>query len=118
MVTLALYARLEAKPGKEKGVENFLREGLSIVQGEPATVAWSIRRSPWAAAFLDGVNAASLGLMAAVSWQLGRASLVDVPTVILAVAAFAILMRTKVNSAWLVLAGGVIGLAAMLLGGH
>ncbi len=40
MVTLALYARLEAKPGKEKGVENFLREGLSIVQGEPATVAW------------------------------------------------------------------------------
>ena len=77
-----------------------------------------IRRSPWAGAFLDGVNAASLGLMAAVSWQLGRASLVDVPTVILAVAAFAILMRTKVNSAWLVLAGGVIGLAAMLLGGH
>jgi quinol monooxygenase YgiN len=31
---------LEAKPGKEADVEQFLRNGLSIVQGEPATTTW------------------------------------------------------------------------------
>jgi quinol monooxygenase YgiN len=38
---------LEAKPGKEADVENFLREGLSMVQQEPATIAWfAIRLGP------------------------------------------------------------------------
>ncbi|HKD16795.1 MAG TPA: antibiotic biosynthesis monooxygenase [Thermoanaerobaculia bacterium] len=40
MVTVALYVRLEAKPGKEKEVESFLKGGLAIVQQEPATKAW------------------------------------------------------------------------------
>ncbi len=40
MVKLALYVRLEAKPGKEKDVEQFLRSGLSLVNEEPATTAW------------------------------------------------------------------------------
>ena len=40
MVKVALFVRLEAKPGKEVDVENFLRSGLSIVQEEPATTAW------------------------------------------------------------------------------
>ncbi len=40
MVKVALYVRLEAKPGKEAEVESFLRGGLSIVQEEPATTAW------------------------------------------------------------------------------
>lgn len=40
MVTVGLLVRLEAKPGKEAEVENFLRSGLAIVQGEPATTAW------------------------------------------------------------------------------
>ncbi len=47
MVTLALYVRLEAKPGKEAEVENFLRGGLAIVQEEPATTAWfALRLGP------------------------------------------------------------------------
>lgn len=47
MVTVALLVRLEAKPGKEAEVEGFLRGGLSIVQGEPATTAWfAIRMGP------------------------------------------------------------------------
>ena len=47
MVKLALWVRLEAKPGKEAEVENFLRDGLPIVQGEPATTAWfAIRIAP------------------------------------------------------------------------
>ena len=40
MVKVALFVRLEAKPGKEKEVENFLLAGLPIVQAEPATTAW------------------------------------------------------------------------------
>jgi quinol monooxygenase YgiN len=40
MVNVALYVRLEAKPGKEKDVEAFLKGGLAVVQGEPATTTW------------------------------------------------------------------------------
>ncbi len=40
MVKVALFVRLEAKPGKEAEVESFLRSGLPIVQDEPATIAW------------------------------------------------------------------------------
>ena len=47
MVTLALFVRLEAKPGMEAEVERFLRGGLCVVQEEPATTAWfAIRLGP------------------------------------------------------------------------
>lgn len=47
MVKVALFVRLEAKPGKEKEVENFLVSGLPIVNEEPATTAWfGIRLGP------------------------------------------------------------------------
>lgn len=47
MVNLGLYVRLEAKPGKEKEVEAFLRGGEALVQQEPATVAWfALRLGP------------------------------------------------------------------------
>jgi quinol monooxygenase YgiN len=47
MVSVALYVRLDAKPGKEKDVEAFLKGGLAIVQEEPATTAWfAIRMGP------------------------------------------------------------------------
>jgi quinol monooxygenase YgiN len=47
VVKVALLVRLEAKPGKEAEVESFLMEGLPIVQGEPATIAWfGIRLGP------------------------------------------------------------------------
>ena len=46
-VALGLLVRLEAKPGKEEEVENFLRGGLAIVEEEPATIAWfAIRLGP------------------------------------------------------------------------
>ena len=70
-----------------------------------------IRKSPWTAAALDGVNVAALGLMAAVLVELASAAIVDVLTVILAVAAAILLIRFRINSAWLVLAGGLIGIA-------
>jgi len=47
MVTKALFVRLQAKPGREADVEDFLRGGLAIVEGEPATVAWfAVRIGP------------------------------------------------------------------------
>lgn len=47
MVNVALFVRLEAKPGKEKDVEQFLRSGLPLVNQEPATTAWfGIRLGP------------------------------------------------------------------------
>ncbi|HJX84692.1 MAG TPA: chromate efflux transporter [Candidatus Angelobacter sp.] len=69
-----------------------------------------IRKSRIASAFLDGVNVASLALMTVVTWQLGRASLVDVETATLAAASLIVLLRFRVNSLWLVLGGAVIGL--------
>ncbi len=68
-----------------------------------------LRKSPWAAAFLDGVNASALALMAGVTWQLARSAVVDVPTGVLAVAAIVILLRFRLNSAWLILAGAAVG---------
>ena len=47
MVNFALFVRLEAKPGKEKDIENFLRGGLQLVQQEPATTAgFALRLGP------------------------------------------------------------------------
>lgn len=47
MVTVALLVRLEAKPGKEADVENFLRGALPLVEQEPATITWyAIRLGP------------------------------------------------------------------------
>jgi len=69
-----------------------------------------IRRSAIAGAVLDGVNVASLALMAVVTWHLGRSALVDWLTLLLALAAAFVLLRYKVNSAWLVLGGAIAGL--------
>lgn len=68
-----------------------------------------IRRSKTAGAVLDGVNLASLALMAAVTIQLGRSAIIDIPTAILAGAGAIMLVRYKVNSAWLVLGGAALG---------
>jgi chromate transporter len=71
-----------------------------------------IRKSKTASAFLDGVNVASLALMIAVGWQLGRASVVDVVTLALTVVSLIALLRFRVNSAWLVTIGAIVGLLA------
>ena len=71
-----------------------------------------LRQSRVAAAFLDGVNAAAVALMAVVTWQLGRTALVDVVTIALAVVSGLVLWRFRINSAWLVLSGALAGLIA------
>jgi chromate transporter len=74
-----------------------------------------IRRSPWLSAFLDGVNVAALALIAGVLVLLSRAAIVDLFTLSLAGVALVILLRFKINSAWLVLGGAVVGTAVHLV---
>lgn len=69
-----------------------------------------VRDRAWTAALLDGVNAAALGLMAAVTIELGETALVDAVTVLVAALALGALIRFRINSAWLVIAGAVVGL--------
>jgi len=77
---------------------------------------WS-KKSPWARAFLDGVNVASLGLMAGVTWQLGRAGVVDVFTIALAVISLVLVFRFKINSVWVILGGAILGVLYKLVSG-
>ena len=80
-------------------------------------LVFQIRRSKIAGAFLDGVNVASLALMAVVSWQLARASIINAETAILAVISLILLLRFRVNSVWLVLAGAIVGVLSRGLSG-
>jgi chromate transporter len=68
-----------------------------------------VRRSRMAGAFLDGVNVASLALMATVTWRLGRSTLTDLLTVTIAGVSALLLLKFRFNSAWLVLAGALVG---------
>ena len=76
-----------------------------------------LRDSALLASLLDGVNVAALGLMAAVTWQLGRAAVIDWLTALLALLAAVLLWRFKLNSAWLVLGGALVALAYQFLAG-
>jgi len=74
-----------------------------------------LRKSPVASAFLDGVNAAAVALMAYVGWQFARASLTNMPAVVLAVVSAVLVFYYKVNSAWLVLGGATAGILLHVL---
>jgi chromate transporter len=68
-----------------------------------------VRKSPWAAVFLDGVNAASLGLMAGVTVNLGQTAIKDIFTIMLLLGTLLASFRLKVNPIWLIIVGGVLG---------
>jgi chromate transporter len=76
-----------------------------------------LRRSEWTGALLDGVNVAALGLMAAVSWELGRTTIIDAFSATLAIVTLAVLLRFKINSAWLIVGGALSGVGYHLLVG-
>ncbi len=69
-----------------------------------------LRRSVIATGVLDGVNIASLALMAVVTWQLGRNALTDATSTVIAVASLVTLVAARTNPTWLIGAGIVIGL--------
>ncbi len=85
----------------------FLPAYLFVIISNPFIP--KLRQSPWTASLLDGVNAASLGLMAAVTLFLIPGSLTDLFTILLTIIAFLVLVFLKTNSTWLVLAGAVLG---------
>jgi chromate transporter len=70
-----------------------------------------LRQSTWTSGFLDGVNAASLGLMIGVTYTLGRTALVDGLTIVVAILSAIALLRFKISSVWLIVISGAIGLA-------
>jgi chromate transporter len=74
-----------------------------------------LRKKWWSGAFLDGVNIASLGLMAAVTWTLGLAGITDWFTIALTIAALFLVFRYKVNSTWLILGGALLGIVYKVL---
>ena len=75
-----------------------------------------LRRSGTAAAFLDGVNVASLALLAIVTWQLAQSAIIDWWTGLIALGGTVLLMRFGLNSAWLILGGGLLGLLGEYVG--
>jgi chromate transporter len=75
-----------------------------------------LRGSAWMSAFLDGVNVAAIGLMLAVTWQLGRSAVIDGPSAALALVATILLLRWRINSVWLIAGAGVIGTVVHWLG--
>ena len=78
-------------------------------------LANKLRRSPWTAMILNGINIAALALIAGVLIQLGQSSLIDVVTWGIAVVSLTILLRFKINSAWLIAGGAVIGVVRFLV---
>ena len=92
----------------------FLPAFLFVALSGP--VVPRLRASPAAGAFLDGVNVASLALMAVVTSQLGRAAIGDIWTAAIGVVAAVLLLRFKTSSTWLVLGGAALGLAAYASG--
>jgi chromate transporter len=80
-----------------------------------ASVLPRLRKSPTASVFLDGVNAAALALMAFVGFQFAREAVMTPLAGAIAVVSAALAFRFKVNSAWLVLSGAVVGLVAKVV---
>jgi chromate transporter len=68
-----------------------------------------LRRSVWASAALDGIVVGSMALMAVVAWQLGRAAIVDWRALIILIASSVVVLRFRVNSAWVIAGAGLIG---------
>jgi chromate transporter len=81
-----------------------------------ANVLPRLRKSPMASAFLDGVNAAAVALMAFVGLQFAREVVVTPLAAVIAAVSAVLAFRCKVNSAWLILGGAVCGLAAKVSG--
>jgi chromate transporter len=74
-----------------------------------------LRESKFLGALLDGVNAASLGLMAVVTLQLAREALTDSVSIALAAASFGLVAFTKLNSTWIILVAAGIGFLRVAL---
>lgn len=82
-----------------------------------ATALPRMRKSPTASAFLDGVNAAAIALMAFVGFQFARETVLTPLAAVIGIVSAICLFRYRINSAWLILAGATCGLIVKLAGG-
>jgi chromate transporter len=98
---------LAGVPGAVAATLGIFLPAFALVAASGPLVRW-VRRTPWARAGLEGVTAASLALMAVVTWQLGRAA-IDGPVAALLAIGSALLLRAGINSALLMLAGATVG---------
>ncbi|HMH00206.1 MAG TPA: chromate transporter [Terriglobales bacterium] len=73
-----------------------------------------LRRSRIASAVLDGVVVGSLALMMVVAWQLGRAAVVDWLTTLILIVSLVLLVRFRLNSAWLIAGAALVGWVAKI----
>ncbi|HWP06685.1 MAG TPA: chromate transporter [Polyangiaceae bacterium] len=99
---------LAGVPGAAVATLGIFLPGFVLVGAIRPLVAW-VRRSPLLGAFLDGVNVASVALMAVVTVRLALASLRDPLTVALAVTSAVLLVRLKLSPTWLILGGAAVG---------
>ncbi|MFI5300614.1 MAG: chromate efflux transporter [Polyangiales bacterium] len=95
-------------PGAVAATVAVFLPGFILIAAIRPILAW-VRKSWRAGAFLDGVNAGSIALMAVATAQLARAVLGSTVAIAIVGVSVLVLLRTKVNATWLVVAGGVIG---------
>jgi chromate transporter len=105
---------LHGVPGAFLAITGIYLPAFVIVAASGGLIA-RLRRSTWASSLLDGVNAAALGLIASVLWNLSRAAFADLYTVLVAGLAALALWRFKISAAALVLLGAALGLLGSLL---
>jgi chromate transporter len=87
-----------------------------VYVGVMAKLLPKLRKSAVASAFLDGVSAAAVALMAVVGWQFARAAIANMPAIVMMVSCAVLVFRYKVNSAWLMLGGAIVGIVLRGIG--
>lgn len=102
-------------PGAVLATIGIFLPSFLLVAASGKLIPW-IRKSNLTSAFLNGVNAASLGLMVAVTIQISKQALIDVPTIGLALISTFLVIRYRLNSIWLILGGASIGILKLFLG--
>ena len=100
---------LDGIPGAVGATLGIFLPGFLLVAASGPLLP-KIRQSPLAGAILDGVVAGSLALMAVVTWQLGKAAIVDWRSLLICLASLLALWRYRINSAWLIGAAAIAGL--------
>lgn len=88
-----------------------------VLVAATAKILPKMRQSGVASAFLDGVNAAALAMMAFVGWQFARATMVSSPACVLAAISAILIWRYRLNSAWAIVGGAAAGVILSLFRG-
>ena len=100
-------------PGALVSTVGIFLPGFFLVAASGSLIP-ELRRSRIASAVLDGVVVGSLALMGVVAWQLGRAAVVDWLTTLILIVSLVLLLRFRLNSAWLIAGAALVGWVAKI----